>query len=251
MLKRFGVVAAAVLALLASPRGATAADLVVGVEDIDYSPVYGYRNGTFTGAGREILDAFAKSNGHRLTFRAFPIKRLLAELIHGGIDLKFPDSPDWQPSVRQGFAVAYSKPVIAYIDGTVVRADWKALAVDGVASIGTVAGFTPYAWQDRIKAGGVELKENPRFEQLLRQLQTGRVDAVYANVAVALTAADTQLTPPGALVYAPALPHIADSYRLSSGKRPEVIAEFDDWLGKNTKLVAEIIARTGAERGVR
>ena len=242
---------AAALAVAGPVAGASARDLVVGVEAIDYAPVYGYRDGQFMGAGRSILDAFAQAKGHRLIYKAFPIKRLLAELIHGGIDLKFPDSPDWQAGFRHGHSIAYSGPVIAYIDGTLVRSDAAGRGVDAIHRLGVVAGFTPYAWRDRVQAGTVELKENPGFEQLLRQVQTGRIDGAYANVAVALTAAETVLGTPGALVYAPDLPHVAESYRLSSGTAPEIIAEFDDWLAKNPKLVADIIGQAGAERGVR
>lgn len=230
---------------------AQARELVVGVEAIDYSPVYGYRDGRFVGAGREILEAFAQAKGHRLTYQAYPVKRLLAELLHGGIDLKFPDSPDWQQATRQDRPIRYSRPVIAYIDGTVVPRDRLGLTLADVHSIGTVAGFTPFAWQAQIQAGKVELKENPSFEQLLRQVHAGRIDGAYVNVAVALTAAETVLPSPGGLAFAPNLPHIAESYRLSSLKTPEIIAEFDEWLAANGKLVADIIARTGAERGVR
>lgn len=236
---------------LGAARPASARDLVVGVEAIDYTPAYSYRDGQFGGAARALLDSFAEARGHRLTYKAFPVKRLLAELLHGGVDLKFPDSPDWQTSARQGTAIAYSQPVIAYVDGTLVRRDNTAIGIEGVHNLGTVSGFTPYAWLGRIQAGKVELKENPGFEQLLRQVQTGRIDAVYANVAVTLAAAETVLGSADALVFARDLPHVAESYRLSSAKTPEVIAEFNDWLAKNPKLVAEIIAKTGAERGVR
>jgi polar amino acid transport system substrate-binding protein len=230
---------------------AQARDLVVGVEAIDYSPAYGYRDGEFVGAARPILDAFAAARGHRLTYRPYPVKRLLAELLHGGIDLKFPDSPDWQRSTRQDSNIHYSGPVFAYIDGTVVRGGRRGLGLDEVKSIGTVAGFTPFAWLDRIQAGKVELKENPSFEQLLRQVHAGRIDAAYVNIAVALTAAESVLGGRDTLAFAPDLPHIADSYRLSSLKAPEIITEFNAWLAANSGLVAEIVARTGAERGLK
>ena len=230
---------------------ASARDLVVGVEAIDYAPVYGYRDGQFVGAARAILDAFATARGHRLIYQAYPVKRLLAELVHGRIDLKFPDSPDWQAAFRRGHPIAYSGPVIAYVDGTLVRRDHAGQGVEAVHSLGIVAGFTPFAWLDRIQAGTVELKENPGFESLLRQLQAGRIDGIYANVAVTLTAAESVLGNATALTFASDLPHVADSYRLSSANAPEIIAEFDDWLARNPKLVAEIIAKTGAERGIR
>ena len=240
---------AAVMAASGTPVAAR--DLVVGVEAIDYSPVYGYRDGQFIGAGRAILDAYAQAKGHRLSYKAFPVKRLMAELIHGGIDLKFPDSPDWQAATRQGYVITYSAPVIAYIDGTLVRREKADTGVDGIRNLGIVSGFTPYAWSNAIKAGRVDVRENPGFEQVLRQVQTGRLDGVYANVAVALTAAEATLGPSHALVYAPNLPHVSDFYRLSSGNSPEIIAEFNDWLSKNSKQVAEILAKAGAEKGVR
>jgi ABC-type amino acid transport substrate-binding protein len=246
-----GIVVAGGAWLMAVPAPALARDVVVGVEAIDYSPVYGVRDGRFLGAAREILDAFAVARGHRLTFQPLPVKRLYAELNHGGIDLKFPDSPDWQPALRQGRTTAFSKPVIHYIDGTIVRADAVSAGIETIHSLGTIAGFTPFAWGERLKSGSVELKENSTFDQLLRQVQTKRIDGAYGNVAVALNAADAVPGLAGALAFAPKLPHVADSYRVSSVKAPELVAEFDEWLAANGKLVVEIIARTGAERGVR
>ncbi|CAA7625384.1 conserved exported hypothetical protein [Candidatus Terasakiella magnetica] len=243
--------AAAILALLLPSDPAQARDLVVGVEAIDYLPAYGMRDGQFQGAGRAVLDAFAQAKGHRIIYRPYPVKRLLAELIHGGVDLKFPDSPDWQAAMRQGRSIHYSGPIIAYIDGTVVRRDKLALGVEGIHSIGTVAGFTPYAWSEYLKADKVDLKENPNFEQLLRQVITGRIDGAYVNVAVALTAVDKLADGAGALAYAPDLPHISDSYRLSATtKAADIITEFDAWMAANTKQVQDLVARSGAERGL-
>jgi len=236
---------------IAAPPQAVARDLTVGVEAIDYSPIYAWRDGQFVGAAREILDAFAQANGHRLIFRPLPVKRLLAELIHGGIDLKFPDSPDWQPTIRGDATLVYSAPVFAYIDGTVVRRERLGQGAETVRSLGTVAGFTPFAWKSRVEAGSVELKENPGFEPLLRQVLAGRIDGAYVNVAVAHYMAAGLPGGEGGLSYDPDLPHIADSYRLSSRVAPEIVAEFDSWLAANKAAVAAIIARTGAEAGLK
>jgi len=230
-----------------APAGAR--DLTVGVEPMDFSPIYGWHNGEFRGAAREILDAFAAARGHHLTYRAYPIRRLLAELTHGGIDLKFPDNPDWQAAMRRGTPLTYSAPVIAYVDGTLVRRERVGEGEAAVRSLGIIAGFTPQAWQGRIAAGTVDLTENPGFEPLLRQVAAGRVDGAYLNVAAGLAAA-AAVVPAGTLAYDPALPHVAESYRLSSGTAPEVIAEFDQWLKENHLLVMAIIARTGAEAGL-
>ena len=60
--------AAAALAGADAPTRATAAELVVGVEAIDYFPEY--RSGgkdQYDGFARDLLDAFAAANGHKLS----------------------------------------------------------------------------------------------------------------------------------------------------------------------------------------
>lgn len=242
--------AALVSAFALSVSSAAARDVTVGVEAIDYMPAYGIRDGAFVGAARQILDAFAAARGHRLTYKPLPVKRLYAELARGGIDLKFPDSPEWAAGLRQGRAPMFSQPVIAYVDGTLTRREAVEAGAERIRSLGTIAGFTPTAWAGRLDAGRVALKENANLEQLLRQVKAERIDAAYCNVAVALYTAE-QAGLADEVVYAPALPRVEGGYHLSSVSAPELVAEFDRWLAANGPLVAEIIARTGAEKGVR
>jgi ABC-type amino acid transport substrate-binding protein len=226
-------------------------ELVVGVEELDYYPAYAWQKGEYVGAARDILDAFANARGYRFTYRALPIKRLYAELLSDGIDLKFPDNAEWNGEAKAGKDVVYSNPVIAYIDGVSVRAENAGKGVDAIRTLGTVAGFTPFAWQERIQAGKVQLRENPRMEQLLRQVVLGRVDGAYVSVAVMNYYLDHVMDMPGALVFSPSLPHSRDYYRLSTVHHPEVLAEFNAWMAANQPLIAAIKERTGAEKGVR
>lgn len=246
-----GVVSTVLFAVVAwNGSPAAARDVTIGVEAIDYLPAYGVRDGAFIGAAREIFDAFAAARGHRLTYKPLPVKRLYAELARGGIDLKFPDSPEWAPSLRQGHVPAFSRPVIAYVDGTLIRREAVEAGPGRIRSLGTIAGFTPSAWATYLDGGRVTLKENANLEQLLRQVKAERIDAAYCNVAVALYTAE-QAGLADEVVYAPALPRMEGGYHLSSLSAPELVAEFDGWLAANGPLVAEIIARTGAEKGVR
>lgn len=223
-------------------------DLIVGVEDIEYYPLYAIRDGEYVGAMREIIDAFARARDYHVSYRPLPIKRLYAELAGGGIDLKLPDNPSWGHDAKAGLNVTYSKPVASYIDGVLVRPGSIAKPVDQFRNLGTVAGFTPYAWLDRIKADKVAVKENPRMELLLRQTVVGHVEGAYVNVAVAHHVLNALLNMPGALVFNPALPHSRDFYHLSTTKRADVIAEFDLWLKDNALLVKDIKDRFGAEK---
>jgi polar amino acid transport system substrate-binding protein len=224
--------------------------LTVGVEELDYTPAYAVKNGEYVGAARDIFDAFAAAKGYTLVYKPLPIKRLYAELLSGGIDLKFPDSPNWAADLKKGRALAYSKPVINYIDGVLVLPENAGKSADSVHVLGTVSGFTPAAWLDRVKAGRVALKENPRLDLLLKQVAMGRFDGAYTSVAVANYALDSVLGTPGALVFDPRLPHSRDAYQISSMAHPQVIAEFDAWMVANAAQVKAIKERHGAEKGL-
>lgn len=239
-----------VLVAMAGTAAAAERELVVGVEEVEYYPVYAVRDGEFVGAAREIIDSFAKDRGYRATYRPLPVKRLFAEFLSGGFDLKFPDNPYWAAELKQGRKVTYSKPVVAYVDGVMVRPGNHGRGVDAVRTLGTVSGFTPFAWIDRIKSGQATLKENPRMELLLRQSVVGLVDGAYASVAVANHVLAGTLNMPGALIFDPGLPHSRDYYMASTTTRPELVAEFDAWLAANAARVKMIKDRYGAEKGV-
>jgi hypothetical protein len=202
------------------------------------------------GAAREILDAFAADRGYRLTYRPLPIKRLYAALVHSEIDCKFPDNPQWAIEVKAGKNVAYSQAVIRFVDGVMVLPDNRDATIDAIKSLSVVAGFTPYGWQERIRSGAVEQREANMMEQTLQQVLHRRTDGAYVSVAVANHALSAILQQPGALVFAPGLPHGIGAYQLSSIGRPEVVAEFDAWLAANAGRVQAIKDRLGAEAGL-
>lgn len=232
--------------LAGAARGAER-DLVVGVEDISYLPAYTVEGGQYGGTARLILDRFAADRGLRLVYRPLPIKRLFAELAGGGVDLKFPDNPHWNPVAKKQVEVHYSQPVIRYIDGVMVLP--SRLGSD-VTVLGSVSGFTPFAWLDRIKDGRVQLRENANPDALLQQVVKGRLHGAYMSVAAAHHRLDTGLDLPGALAFDPSQPHSRDGYMLSSVKHPAVIAEFDAWMAANADWIKATIARTGAEKGI-
>jgi len=246
---RMAVAAAVTWAWLAATAWAGPREVVVGVEELDYLPAYGMQDGTYRGAARDILDAFAAAKGYRLSYKPLPIKRLFAELLSGGVDLKFPDNPFWAANLKNGQSLAYSKPVIRYIDGVMVRPGDKGRGLAEFRTLGTVAGFTPFAWLDEIKAGRVQVKENPRMDLLVRQVLLDRLDGAYASVAVVNRQLD-EMGRPGGLVFDPSLPHSRDAYMLSSQSRPELVAEFDAWMAANLVQVQQIKDRWAAEKGV-
>jgi ABC-type amino acid transport substrate-binding protein len=222
-------------------------DLVVGVEDIAYLPAYSAEGGQYSGTARLILDRFAADRGYRMVYRPLPIKRLFAELAGGGIDLKFPDHPQWNQAAKTAVEVRYSQPVIRYVDGLMVL---PSRLGGEVTVMGSVTGFTPFAWLDRIKDGRVQLRETANPDDLLQQVAKDRLHGAYMSVAAAHYRLDSVLGLPGALAFDPTLPHSRDAYRLSSVKHPAVIAEFDAWMTANADWIKATIASTGAEKGI-
>lgn len=243
---------AALLLSGASIAGTSAAaTYAVGVEDIEYLPQYSVQNGEFGGFGRAILDAFAKSKGHVFEYQPRPVARLFNEFIAGKVDLKYPDNAYWGGDLKKGQAVVYSAPVVEYIDGVNVLPAGKGKSVDAIKALGIVRGFTAWEWLDRVKAGSPELHENNSFTALLQQAMAGRVDGAYGNVAVVSHQLAVELKKPDALVFDPGLPHTRSHYHLSSIKHPQLIEEFNAWLGENADLVAKLKAEYAVEKGVR
>jgi ABC-type amino acid transport substrate-binding protein len=127
--------------------------LVIGVENQSYQPVYAYEQGEYQGYARELFDAWARDRGLKLEYLALPVPRLYASFFEGQVDFKFPDNPHWKQELRTGRALSYSDSVAAFVDGTSVLPANKGHGIDHVKVLGTMGGYTPWAWIDRIKAG--------------------------------------------------------------------------------------------------
>lgn len=248
----------AVWAVCPAPTGEAAAaepekraepeTLTVGVEELDYYPSYAVRDGRYVGAARDILDAFAQSAGYRLEYRPLPVKRLYADLFAGAVDLKFPDSPEWNAAAKNGQGVVYSRPILPYIDGVMVSPSRLGRGLSGFAVLGTVSGFTPFAWLDELAKGAVRVSETPQMASLLKQTLTGRVDGAYVNVASAREHLRAGLGQPDGLAFDPQLPHVAGDYVVSTIRRGDALAKLDAWLAANQAAAAAIKTKYGLEQ---
>jgi ABC-type amino acid transport substrate-binding protein len=246
-----GCLIVALLAVLAIDRPATADEsFVVGVENVGYLPAYTTENGVYGGFAREVLDRYAADRHYKFDYRPLPVLRLFASFFAGDVDFKFPDDQDWQPDMRAGKTVTYSHPVADYVDGTSVLAGKLNRPLNDIHSLGTVTGFTPWAWQERIAANQVTLTENANFTALIQQVLSGRIDAAYANVAVIQYQLTNVSKQPGALTFDDSLPYVRGSYRLSTIKHPEVIADFNRWLAEHDRDVRQLKEKFGVENGL-
>lgn len=224
-------------AVLAASIGvANAKDYVVGVESISYYPHYSYEGNTYSGFGRDLLDAFAADVGHNITYKAYPVKRLFKAFVAGEVDLKYPDNAYWGSDDKEGISVSYSAPVAAFIDGVVVDPSNKGKGLESLKKLGTVLGFTPWEYLGMIKEKKISVKENASFEALINQTVAGRIDGAYANIDVI----NHKLSGKDSLVFDETLPHTKGSYHLSSIKHMELIKEFDKWMASNEAKIVQI-----------
>lgn len=224
---------------------------VLGVENQDYLPVSNFRQGEYEGFARELFDAFARDRGYRFEYRPLPVPRLYASFFQGQLDFKFPDNSRWKEELRSGHGIVYSDAVMVSVDGVSVLPARRGAAADSIRVLGTMAGFTPWPWLERARAGKVALSENAGFSALVRQTLAGRIDGAYASVAVVNYQLDRVFGMPGALVFDPSLPHSRDTYHLSSIGHPEIVREFNAWLKNNRAAVEALKQRHGVEKGVR
>lgn len=216
---------------------------VIGVELHEYQPYYGFdpkNPENYIGYGREFLDAFAKEKGYHFEYKMLPVKRLFSEFFANNLDFKFPDNPGWSSEERPGKTIHYSDPVCNFIDGLMVLSENKDIQLESLQEIGTVRGFTAFAFLNLINSKKLKISEAHSLQALLKQVEAGRIDGAYGNITVSRHAfKDAGLTE-NRLVFAEHLPHHKGSYLLSTMRHPDIIKELNSFLEEKKELVSEL-----------
>ncbi len=221
---------------------------LVGVENHDYYPHYGMtKEYEYHGFAREMLDNFAAAQGIRLEYKPLPVGRLFRELVDGSVDFKYPDHPAWSKTLKEKVNITYSLPVVAYIDGILIRPYQGTVQVEQIKQLATILGFTllPF-WQNRVETGLVQRIDVKHYDSLLLMALIGhRLEGIYANIDVGLyrlqqiNAGKSHVPVPEqlkadkqVLLFVPELPHDRSYYHLSTLKHPALITAFNRYLGE-------------------
>lgn len=211
--------------------------IIVGVEEIDYYPIYHVEQGNYQGYARDLFDAFAKSAGLTVEYRPLPINRLYSSLLKETIDVKFPDNALWQADLKGEANVLYSVPIIKYTDGVLVLKDAPKITSENFTKLGTVRGFTPWIFLDQVEAGSIKITETNKLASLLKLLEAGRIDGAYFNVLVAKQYAERELKGKLELHFADHLKHSSDAYHASSVSAPWVIDALNRFIKENPDTI--------------
>lgn len=241
-----GVVNKALLAALLLLLGtgmlhAAKKELVIGVENLNYYPYCDFSQTEHRGFFKELMERFGKAEGYRIIFKPLPVRRLYSELLESGqIDFKFPDNPHWGGEYKAGKTVHYSEGVVLFVDGVLVRPEKAKGRVDGIIRLGTIAGFTPWTYMERIKAGTIQNVGVRSMDALLKTAMAGRVDGAYVNISVARYILDEVLEQPGELVWNKNLPYDKNHYFLSTVRHPGIVKEFNAFLKREAAMLKRL-----------
>lgn len=229
-------------------QSALAQTYVVGVEEQSFQPHYWQdEKGDYRGFAREVLDLFAREAGIELRYQALPVSQLTGHLLNGSIDFKYPDSPQWAQDAKQGASVAYSQPVVDYVDGVLVPPKELGKGVGRLQRLALVEGWTPGDYKARISAGQTQVVSGADLKQMLRLALRDEADGAYYNVVVATYYLDNIRARPGALVFDPSLPHNRGSFHLSSVNQAQLLQRFDQFQASNAEAIAALKLRYGVE----
>ncbi len=217
-----------------------AGNYTVGVEALEYFPLYEGQGGSYKGYARDLIDAFGKAAGHTFTYKPVPVKRLFNEFLSGNMDFKYPDNPKWASNMKQGKNITYSDSTVEFIDGIMVAKSNSNLTVENFNSIGTLRGFTPWTYMDDISKGTMKLFEANDMKALISMAESGRIQGAYFNVTVARYYLNNTMGKPDLLKFKEDLPHSRDNFLLSTMKHPDVIKQLNEFMKSNASTVGAL-----------
>lgn len=222
--------------------------LNLGVEEINYFPIYGtldgfdYKSGEYVGYAAEVIRLYNKSqNEFQLIIELRPMNRLYYEFLSDKsiIDAKFPDNPLWNKELKTNKNIKYSNSVLDYTDGVFILKKHKGKLLKEIKTMGTISGFTPIPYLKEIESGKIKLEYSSGTTSLLKKLLLDKVDAIYLNKLIGICKLQ-KLSDGNNAMFDPSLPHSNSQYYLSSYKHPELIDSFNIFLKTHKENILKI-----------
>jgi|TARA_B110000438_G_C15806668_1_gene647718 hypothetical protein len=222
-------------------------EYIIGVEDVSYYPFYDFSaekldQKSFT---KELLSAFFDHRGYKFQFVSLPVKRFDKWYVEENIDFKFPDNERWRTVEGQKLNVTYSQPVLYLIAGSFVLKKNKNLPRHAIKRLGTMFGFYPTLWIDRVQNNSIELVESHSTFSLVKHLLYGNVDAINIEKNVIDYTLKLMGKEEDTIVLNKHIKHERYAFHFSSILHPEIIQEFNQFLNTNSQQIAEMKHKYG------
>tara|TARA_R110002167_G_C12699978_1_gene653349 strand:- start:5392 stop:6213 length:822 start_codon:yes stop_codon:yes gene_type:complete len=224
-----------------------AKEYIIGVEDVSYYPFYDFsaKDLEQDSFSKALLSSFFRYRGYQFKFVALPLKRFDKWYLEEAIDFKFPDNVRWQTEQLKDLNIIYSRPVLQLTAGSYVLKKNQNLPRAAIKRLGTILGFIPTLWYDRIENNTLELVEASSSYSLIKHLLHGNVEAVNIdknvidyNLALFLKNSDD-------VVLNEHTKHERYAFHLSTIFHPEIMLEFDQFLRTHNQLVTEMKQKYG------
>jgi polar amino acid transport system substrate-binding protein len=221
-----------------------AADFIIGVEDIAYSPYFNF-NTQEPSFSKDLLDKFAQDSGHKITYLPLPINQFSKFLFEEDVDFKFPDNRRWQEAWdTRRLDIYYSDDIVRLTAGTVILRKNQHRKQDFFKNIGIITGFLPTQWIEQLKQSNVKIIEDSSPKVLVNQLVHNIVDGLDIDLAVANYHLK-ELQVHEELVVSKNTSRQVFSYQLSSLKYPFIIEQFNCWLAQNHSFTQKLKQQYG------
>jgi len=216
-----------------------AQEFIIGVEDVSYYPLYEFKSNRNTHT-RELLDTFAASKGYKFTYLPLPIKRFETWLVEEKIDFKYPDNSRWYSNTKTTEKFTFSESTIKLVAGTSVLKSSLKKDKSEFKSIGTLLGFYPTHWIEKIKSGQVKLYEDVSTKILVQQLIAGHIDGIDMEPSVIQYYLKELGKPSDTSIIDRRYRFDVYDFHFSTIKHPEIIEEFNAFLNNNKPLLEQL-----------
>ncbi|WP_413575809.1 substrate-binding periplasmic protein [Bdellovibrio sp. HCB290] len=221
---------------------------IIGVGEYDYLPHTGFIDGKFTGFGAAVLNAFAQSKGYLFEYKSVPVPRMFKVFLDDkSVDFMYPNNSYWAAERQKARNVSFSSPVVAYVDGVLVKEENIKIKLNELKTMGVLIGFDPIQYADLIKDGKIRAHENGEVVGLLKMVLNNRVQGIYLNPLVANYYLKTVIENDQPIYLARGLPFIKSHYSLSTINYPEILKEFNLFLKKEYSTVLKLQKQYGVE----
>lgn len=217
--------------------------LRVGIEQLDYYPHYDFAGNEPRGFFFELMELFAQTENIHLVYVPLPVRRLYQEA-DNGIDVVYPDNPNWQRYLPNSTTKYFSEPVTMNLGTTWVVPAQQQIELARFRTLATIRGFTPTKWlelQPQYKYRFVEVAD---VDAALGLVQKGRVDGAAIEYHVAQHFLHYQPLA-NQLVVAEQLPYTELPFCLSSTRYPAVISRFNQFQQKHQKEIKALKRKFG------
>lgn len=210
--------------------------LRVGVENRSYWPRYGITDeGHFSGYAQELLDAFAKDSGYQFKYVILTPDQLMAQMLSGELDLRYPDSPSWAHTDKKGRSFTYSRALDFSVVG--VNVPPARVGRHQLDTMGMLQGFKPKEFKQAIDEGSLIVYPTASIADLVTLGGEDWVDGIYADPYVVQYHLREQGFSEQALAFDYTQPHTLHNYMLSTLLEPELMMQFDRWFQRNNRRI--------------